>query len=414
MEALRAGSLRIFNEKIRFNENTQDAHVLAPGPRNDSPKKWKLYKGSELLEQTKLQLTAGESVLLFMEIFNTLQLDQGALRPLSSIETTFCRVFDTGVETFYVRVGDDILIWTFDSSSGTTRGLLIPCATGSELGSRVEDNFALLKQPLGLLWQCFVLGIESTKSLNDRCWRVLQTIEEGTGYGKIRRPKHANDPDIFTEWSREVARVAVELAVARRDYEDLCRMYQEIARMDVSGQPLFKDQNALLVARGHLDHENVKAKYLSDRMQNQMSVLFNLIARADTKASIELTKTSKRLTEANLAVARAAKDDSGAMKTISVMTMLFLPATFFAALFSMPTLQWNESQVVGNRFWIYWAFTIPVTLLIFLVWTATNYRDSASYPLAPEHSIGRIYNHEGLGLRQFKEQLESDANVECG
>lgn len=42
---------------------------------------------------------------------------------------------------------------------------------------------------------------------------------------------------------------------------------------------------------------------------------------------------SKGLTEANLAVARAAKNDSGAMKTISVMTMLFLPATFFAALF---------------------------------------------------------------------------------
>jgi heme/copper-type cytochrome/quinol oxidase subunit 2 len=142
--------------------------------------------------------------------------------------------------------------------------------------------------------------------------------------------------------------------------------------------------------------------------------LFNLIAREDTKASIELTKTSKRLTEANLAVARAAKNDSGAMKTISVMTMLFLPATFIAALFTMPTLHWDESRVIQNKFWVYWAFTIPITLLIFLVWTGTTYRASTSYPLTPEHSTNRICTHDGPGRRRFKGQLQSDANVECG
>ena len=172
-----------------------------------------------------------------------------------------------------MRVETDIFIWNFDSASETTRGLFIPCATESELGSKVGYNFALLKQPLGLLWQCLVFGIESIKNINDRCWHVLQTIEEGTGYGKSRRPQYASDPDIFTEWSREIARVAVEIAVARRDFETLCRMYQVLIQMDHSSQPLFEDRDALLVARGYLDHENVKAKYLADRMQNQMSVV---------------------------------------------------------------------------------------------------------------------------------------------
>ncbi|KAK0106055.1 hypothetical protein ONS95_004560 [Cadophora gregata] len=431
MEILRASSLRHFHERITFTEKEQNSHVLASGPKDASPAKWIPYAMYELLEQTKLQLTAGKSVLvciprikkdlsidfrrqLFMELFTTLQLDVEALRPLSSIETTFCRVFGAGSGSFYVRIGNDMLIWTFDAASGTTRGLLIPCAPSSVLNSRLEDNFKLLKQPLGLLWQCFVIGIESMKDNNDRCWRVLQTVEEGTGYGKIHRPQHSNDPDIFTEWSREVARVAVELAVVRRDYEDMCAIYQELACLDDSGQPLFRDQDALRVARGHLDHEMVKAKYLYDRMQNQMSVLFNLIARADTFVTIELTKTSKQLTEHNLAVARAAKDDSGAMKTISVMTMLFLPATFFAALFSMPTLQWDQSEVMGNKFWIYWAFTIPVTLLIFFIWTVTNYQASKNFLIPPEHSVSRIYNTERYGLRQHRRRFQSNANVECG
>lgn len=61
------------------------------------------------------------------------------------------------------------------------------------------------------------------------------------------------------------------------------------------------------------------------------------------------------------------------MKTISIMTMLFLPGTYFAALFSMPTLQWGDaSSIVRGRFWIYWAFTIPTTCCVFLVWAAST------------------------------------------
>lgn len=55
------------------------------------------------------------------------------------------------------------------------------------------------------------------------------------------------------------------------------------------------------------------------------------------------------------------------MKTVAIMTMLFLPATFFAALFSMPLFQWNASPVMQNRFWVYCALTFPTTVAIFAV-----------------------------------------------
>jgi hypothetical protein len=120
------------------------------------------------------------------------------------------------------------------------------------------------------------------------------------------------------------------------------------------------------------------------------SQLFNLITRADTKASVELTKASKELTEANLEIAKAAKNDSGAMKTISVMTMLFLPATFFAALFSMPTLRWDQPTVTSNRFWIYWVFTIPTTIFVFAVWALRVYLPSIRKYREMSRSLGRI------------------------
>jgi Mg2+ and Co2+ transporter CorA len=71
---------------------------------------------------------------------------------------------------------------------------------------------------------------------------------------------------------------------------------------------------------------------------------------------------------ASIGLAAASRNDSASMKTIAIMTMAFLPATFFAALFSMPSLRWDQPAVVQDRFWVYWAFTVPTTIAVFLVW----------------------------------------------
>ena len=82
--------------------------------------------------------------------------------------------------------------------------------------------------------------------------------------------------------------------------------------------------------------------------------LFALLTHEDAEASVNLARESKR--------------DSSSMKTIAVVTMAFLPGTFYAALFALPSLRWNEEQVVGDNFWVYWAFTLPSTLLVFIMW----------------------------------------------
>jgi hypothetical protein len=65
------------------------------------------------------------------------------------------------------------------------------------------------------------------------------------------------------------------------------------------------------------------------------------------------------------------------MRTIAVMTMLFLPATFFAALFAMPMLNWQDTSVIQPRFWIYWAFCLPCTALVLISWYFITKRQKA-------------------------------------
>jgi hypothetical protein len=64
----------------------------------------------------------------------------------------------------------------------------------------------------------------------------------------------------------------------------------------------------------------------------------------------------------------ASQKDGSAMKTIAVVTMTFLPATFIAVLFTVPSLKWGEPTVIGPDYWVYWAFTIPATFLVFIVY----------------------------------------------
>ncbi|OTA91681.1 hypothetical protein M434DRAFT_397074 [Hypoxylon sp. CO27-5] len=111
-------------------------------------------------------------------------------------------------------------------------------------------------------------------------------------------------------------------------------------------------------------------KYVEWRLQvndDYMAQVTRALMRKDTLASIELTKTGIELT-------KAAKIDSSSMKVIAVMTMVFLPGTFFATLFSVPSLHWDSAVVMGENFWVYWAFTIPFTVLTIILWLVITQR----------------------------------------
>ncbi|KAL3442462.1 hypothetical protein BJX65DRAFT_312775 [Aspergillus insuetus] len=99
---------------------------------------------------------------------------------------------------------------------------------------------------------------------------------------------------------------------------------------------------------------------LKERMETQQSVVLNLIAQMDGTVNIELAKDSRE-------IAAASKRNSSAMKIVAVLTTLFLPGTFMATFFAMPLFNWSETSInnVANKhFWIYWAVTGPLTMVV--------------------------------------------------
>jgi Mg2+ and Co2+ transporter CorA len=80
---------------------------------------------------------------------------------------------------------------------------------------------------------------------------------------------------------------------------------------------------------------------------------------------------TRHYAESSRNIAELAQKDSYSMKTMAIVTMIFLPSTFIATLFAMPLLKWDQPQVIQRKFSLYWAFSIPITLLVLLIWHGT-------------------------------------------
>ncbi|ETS76471.1 hypothetical protein PFICI_11858 [Pestalotiopsis fici W106-1] len=123
----------------------------------------------------------------------------------------------------------------------------------------------------------------------------------------------------------------------------------------------------LVLAQSQAKTSTSVIQSLKERVQSQTNLIFSLI-------SSEENRISRRVAEESAKVAISSKRDSMAMKTVAVLTMIFLPGTFVAAFLSMPLFEWNADTGAypsSTPFqWVYWAITLPLTILLMAGWRA--------------------------------------------
>ncbi|KAI1088781.1 hypothetical protein F5B19DRAFT_469884 [Rostrohypoxylon terebratum] len=89
-----------------------------------------------------------------------------------------------------------------------------------------------------------------------------------------------------------------------------------------------------------------------------MNLVFNLVTQQDSETSTD--------------IARDTKEDSASMKVIAVLTMIFLPATAVSGFFGIHLAFFSTSSdgvfVSSKAVWLFVAITMPLTILIFILW----------------------------------------------
>ena len=107
----------------------------------------------------------------------------------------------------------------------------------------------------------------------------------------------------------------------------------------------------------------------------------------------------------NQSIQAATRRDSYAMKSLAVMSMIFLPGMAVAvshevlpqlvsrslllipstqAVFETSLFNWQAQKagdILSNRFWIYWAVVIPLTATILSIWSFWYFRSSSARPI---------------------------------
>ncbi|KAK4148418.1 hypothetical protein C8A00DRAFT_19745, partial [Chaetomidium leptoderma] len=94
----------------------------------------------------------------------------------------------------------------------------------------------------------------------------------------------------------------------------------------------------------------------------QVSLLKNLNLRCASHQARLADKSSLRFNNITLR-------DSNFVKSITFLTMIFLPATFVSAVFSISFFTFGDKGwEVSDQVWIYWATIIPVTVVVIVLW----------------------------------------------
>ena len=144
-------------------------------------------------------------------------------------------------------------------------------------------------------------------------------------------------------------------------------------------------------------------------------------AEKHEQSNLELTQASYRIAEATLS-------DAKSMRTIAVLTMVLLPGTAVASLFSMGMFNWsaNDGARIASKWtWIYFVVTIPLTVAILAAWWIWSRRSmsvfsSSGRPVQPANDavvaqsrdaeLGRASNDGDIELEMHHIVAKPEAN----
>ncbi|KAL4813868.1 hypothetical protein BDW67DRAFT_101469 [Aspergillus spinulosporus] len=157
-------------------------------------------------------------------------------------------------------------------------------------------------------------------------------------------------------------------------YEETIEVAQHTLRMMAAEQDRWRNEDEENIrqnlgiwinTRQRILHEEKRAhslktrsKSLNDRHRNEINLAFNMVSQS---------------------FGRDARTDSNMMKTVAVVSMVYLPGTFVSGLFGTNFFSFQadpgNTWLMADEFWLYWAVTLPLTLATVVIWAIWHWQD---------------------------------------
>ncbi|KAK0640783.1 hypothetical protein B0T16DRAFT_202164 [Cercophora newfieldiana] len=278
----------------------------------------------------------------------------------------------------------------------------------------VTTMAVLASHPVAVPVLLFNVLFERLELVADNLKAILFRLEADSGLssqmnsvaGRVLTVKEScDDPKLSIEAVTLTQRVVSHL----RNLQQLRSLWSVLQNFVVQSLPSslseVYDSDSILKLQG--SQNNVLANQITNlrsKIEASISRLDEIRGRSELLVAGINNALALRSNEINLSLARSShriaqetRKDSSAMKSIAVLTMVFLPATYIATLFATPGIaELTPSQG------LYWGVAVPVTgcvLLLWFSWTWLEIRriDRSNPPVA--------------GAAAEEETTESDGTV---
>ena len=116
---------------------------------------------------------------------------------------------------------------------------------------------------------------------------------------------------------------------------------------------------------------------VKDNMSLTMQTVWNHFARQDNLTNLSLSRVNTELARTNTDLSQDMKRDSSQMRSIALLTMVFLPMTTVASLFSTTFFSWDAGEgerVVSPYWWILMIVSVGLTGLVVGIWYFATHR----------------------------------------
>ncbi|KAJ0159292.1 hypothetical protein CTA2_9973 [Colletotrichum tanaceti] len=116
-------------------------------------------------------------------------------------------------------------------------------------------------------------------------------------------------------------------------------------------------------------------------MSLAMQTVWNHIARQDSE-------TNTKISQANAAIAVQTKVESAQMRTIALLTMIYLPVASVASIFSMDMFNWEAvdgQMIVSKHIWLFFVLAVGLTLITVAAWFFGTRREKAMASKSDEY-----------------------------
>ncbi|KAK6827640.1 hypothetical protein PG987_010981 [Apiospora arundinis] len=126
-----------------------------------------------------------------------------------------------------------------------------------------------------------------------------------------------------------------------------------------------------------IDSCNVTIDNMSLTMQTLSPQLWNHFAQEDNRINTKFNRVNTQLSTTNKAISQSMQDDSSQMKFIALLTMVFLPISTMASIFSTELFSWDAGPgeaVVSRYLWVFIVISLALTTVVVGAWgLATRY-----------------------------------------